>query len=172
MRVHGWPRAGLLPVLVAILAAASGAAAAGCGSPDASPATADHGRVVGYLRIPYQLTTEADTGAPRTVSVLVHPGERFAIKVATSDGPFVWRPVGPAPDGRVVRTIGNVNDGHCAAAAVGCRVPYFHVMRAKAAGHTSVTWLYRQLSCYALRKKMTQSTRSCVASITFDITVR
>lgn len=157
----------------AALAALAGAAivgAAGCGS--AGLPAAAHGKVVAFLPIPYRVTSEADPGAARVIKVLVRPGQRFAVKVATSDGPFVWRQVGPPPDRRVVRTIGNVNDGQCPQGVVGCRVPYFHVLRAMAAGRTAMTWLYRELSCSPVRKKTTQPTRSCVATVTFDITVR
>ncbi|MGI9005898.1 MAG: hypothetical protein ACR2FU_06835 [Streptosporangiaceae bacterium] len=162
----------------AVLAAAllTAGATAGCG-PSGANRTGDHGvtglgTVVAYLPIPYRVSSEADTGSARTIRVAVRPGQRFAVKVATSDGPFVWRQVGPAPDGRLVRFVGDVNAGHCAKAAVGCRVPYFHVLRARAAGATTMTWLYRELACSPVRKKMTQSTRSCVAAVTFDITVR
>ena len=173
MRLNRWTRGVLLPAMIAALAAgAAGCGSAGADHGAANHGAANHGKVVAYLRIPYQVTAGADTGAARIVHVLVRPGERFAVKVATSDGPFVWRRSGPVPDGRVVRTIGNVNDGHCAAHAVGCRVPYFHVLAARSAGTTSMTWLYRRLSCTTLRKLMTQSSRSCIATVTFAITVR
>ena len=170
MRPTGWGRLVLLPALIAALAGIS----AGCGT---HQGTRDHGivhlgKVVAYLPIPYQVSSEADTGAARTIKVLVRPGQRFAVKVATSDGPFLWRQVGPAPDGRIVGVVGDVNAGKCPQTAVGCRVPYFHVLRARAAGTTTMTWLYRELACSPVRKKMTQSTRSCVAAVTFDITVR
>jgi hypothetical protein len=165
-------RGAVLAALATVLVAG---ATAGCGTvpvPHASAAreVLRHGKVVAYLAIPYQVNSEADTGAARTVPVVVRPGHRFAVKVATSDGPFVWRQVGP-PDRRVVRVLGDFNLGHCAKKAVGCRVPYFHVLQAKSAGKTSMTWLYRELAC-SVRKKTTQGTRSCVASVTFDITVR
>ena len=173
MHLNGWTRGVLLLPLIATLAAGAAACGSvGSGHGAANHGAAAHGEVVAYLRIPYQVTPGADTGAVRVVHVRVRPGERFAVKVATSDGPFLWGQAGPKPDRRVVRTIGNVNDGHCPAHEVGCRVPYFHVLQARAAGTTSMTWLYRQLTCSSLRKRMAQPTRSCVATVTFQITVR
>ncbi len=108
----------------------------------------------------------------RTVKVMVRPGQRFSVKVATSDGPFWWRQVGPPPDGRVVSVVGDYNAGRCVKAAVGCRVPYFHILQARTAGSTTMTWMYREPSCLPVRKRMTEPGRSCIAAITFDITVR
>ncbi len=164
-------------VLAAVISVLVAGLAAGCGAPGPHRGAGNHGitevgKVVAYLPIPYQVSSEVDTGSAKTIKVLVRPGQRFAVKVATSDGPFLWRQVGPAPDGRVVQVVGDVNAGRCPKAAVGCRVPYFHVLRARAAGTTTMTWLYRELACTPARKKMTQSTRSCVAAVTFNITVR
>ncbi|HEX9064040.1 MAG TPA: hypothetical protein VF843_02970 [Streptosporangiaceae bacterium] len=169
MRRTGRARILYLTALIAAFAVA----AAGCGSRRTGPQpAAGHPKVVGYLPIPYRVSAGADIGAARVIHVVVRPGQRFAVKVATSDGPFAWRQIGRPPDRRVVRVLGDVNIGHCAAGAVGCRVPYFHVLAASRAGTTTMTWLYRELACSPQRKKMTQATRSCTATVTFDITVR
>jgi hypothetical protein len=167
-------RGGVLAALATVLAAG---AMAGCGSSGAhhgggTGGTGGHGKVVGYLAIPYQPGYVASTRSARTVNVTVRPGQRFSVKVATSDGPFLWRQVGPAPDSRVVRIVGDFNAGHCVKNAVGCRVPYFHILQARTAGSTSMTWLYRALACSPERKKMAQPDRSCIAAVIFDITVR
>jgi hypothetical protein len=167
--------AALATVLVAVAAAGCGTAGAhhgGTGNDAGNHWPGDHGKVVAYLPIPYQVSSDVDNGSAKTVNVTVRPGQRFSVKVATSDGPVLWRQVGPAPDGRVVSFVGDFNAGHCAKAAVGCRVPYFHILRARASGTTTMTWLYRDLACGLVRKKMTEPGRSCVAAVAFDITVR
>ena len=169
-------------LLAALATVAAAVATAGCGTVGAHHGGADHGgadhgggghgKVVAYLPIPYQVSHIVDTRSARTIKVTVRPGQRFSVKVATSDSPFLWRQVGPAPDGRVVKFVGDFNSGHCVKAAVGCRVPYFHVLQAKKAGSTMMAWVYRALACSPERKRMAQPDRSCVAAVIFDITVR
>lgn len=167
-------RRAVVALLAGVLVAG---AAAGCGYPGARHGSAGHGgenpgKVVASLSIPYQTGSGVDAGSARTVNVQLRVGQRFSIKVATSDGPFGWRQAGPAPATRIVQVVGDFNEGHCPKLAVGCRVPYFHIMRAAAVGATTMTWLYRDLACSPARKRMVQTTQSCFAAITFDITVR
>jgi hypothetical protein len=145
------------------------AALAGCGGP---PAAHGHGRVVARLAIPFR--PAAASGTAEVIRVAVRPGQRFSVKVDTSDGPYFWRQTGTGPDARIVRLAGNVNDGSCPASQVGCRVPYFHTLLARAAGTTTMSWRYHDLHCDAVRKRMTQATRACpaITTVTFVITVR
>jgi hypothetical protein len=143
-------------------------AAAACAGPAAAR---DHGRVVAHLAIPYR--PAAVTGKTEVIRVAVRSGQRFSIRIDTSDGPFYWNQTG-RPDSRVVRLAGDFNEGSCASGMVGCRVPYFHTLVARARGTATMSWRYHDLRCQALRKRMTQATRSCpsVTVVTFDITVR
>src|ERR1022692_746413 len=144
-------------------------AAAACAGPAAAR---DHGRVVAHLTIPFR--PAAVTGKTEVIRVAVRSGQRFSVKVDTSDGPFYWNQTGRRPDARVVRLAGDFNEGSCASGMVGCRVPYFHTLLARARGTTTMSWQYHDLRCQAVRKRMTQATRSCpsVTVVTFDITVR
>jgi hypothetical protein len=152
----------------ALVAFVSLIAAAAC----AGPASAqDHGRVVAHLTIPFR--PGAVTGTTEVIRVAVNRGQRFSVKVETSDGPFFWNQTG-RPDPRVVGLAGDFNQGSCAAGLAGCRVPFFHTLLARARGTTTMSWRYHDLHCQAVRKRMTQATRSCpsVTIVTFDITVR
>ncbi|HUZ52621.1 MAG TPA: hypothetical protein VMU94_08825 [Streptosporangiaceae bacterium] len=144
-------------------------AAAACAGPAAAR---DHGHVVAHLTIPFR--PAAVTGKTEVIKVAVSSGQRFSVKVDTSDGPFFWNQTGSRPDPRVVRLAGDVNDGGCASGMVGCRVPYFHTLLARARGTTTMSWKYHDLRCQAVRKRMTQATRECpsVTVVTFYITVR
>ena len=154
---------------IALAAVLSLIAAAACGTRVVAP---DHGRVVAYLTIPFR--PAATTGTAEVVRVAVSSGQRFSVKVDTSDGPFYWNQTGSRPDPRVVRLAGNFDEGSCAAGMTGCRVPYFHTLLARSRGTTTMSWKYHDLHCQAVRKRMTQATRSCpsVTVVTFDITVR
>ena len=156
----------LRTALVALLSLVAAAACAG-------PAAAlDHGRVVAQLTIPFR--PAAVTGTTEVIRVAVNRGQRFSVKVDTSDGPFSWNQAGRWPDPRVVRLAGDFSQGSCASGMAGCRVPYFHTMLARARGMTTMSWRYHDLRCQAERKRMTQATRSCpsVTVVTLDITVR
>src|SRR5579863_6615061 len=102
-----WTRGTVLAALPAFVAAG---VMAGCGAAGAHHGAANHGganhgganhggtgghgKVVAFVPIPYRISSEVDTGVARTVKVMVRPGQRFSVKVATSDGPFWWRQVG------------------------------------------------------------------------------
>ena len=152
----------------ALAALLSLVAAAACAGPAAAR---DHGRVVATLAIPFR--PAAMTGTTEVIRVAVRSGQRFAVKVDTSDGPFFWSQTG-RPDPRVIRLAGNFDDGSCASGMAGCRVPYFHTLLARARGTATMSWKYHDLRCQSVRKRMTQATRSCpsVTVVTFDITVR
>lgn len=156
----------LRTALVAVVSLIAAAACAG------QAAAQDHGRVVGHLTIPFR--PAAVTGTTEVIRVAVNRGQRFSVKVETSDGPFFWNQTGDRPDPRVVRLAGDFNQGSCGSGMVGCRVPYFHTLLARARGTTTMSWRYHDLRCQAERKRMTQATRSCpsVTIVTFDITVR
>ncbi len=157
-----------------LAAAALGAclfSAAACGSPRAPVASRDHGRVVAELPIAF---------APRPVfleseiiRVTVNIGQRFSIKVGTSDGPVYWDQVG-TPDPRLVKVMGDFNDGHCAPNLVGCRVPYFHTLLARAAGTTTMTWRYHNLGCQVHQLEPSGNVPPCLRlrTVIFDITIR
>jgi hypothetical protein len=164
-------------VLAALATVFAAGATAGCGTAAAHHGGADHGdgghgQVVASLPIPYHVSHIVSTRSARTIKVTVRPGQRFSVKVATSDGPFMWRQVGPPPDGRVVKFVGDFTSGHCVKAAVGCRMPYFHVLQARKTGSTTMVWLYRALACSPERKRIAQPDFSCIAVVIFDITVR
>ncbi len=154
---------------VALVAFLSLLAAAACAGPAAAQ---DHGRVVAHLTIPFRPASV--TGQTEVIKVAVRSGQRFSVKIETSDGPFFWSQAGRWPDPRVVRLAGDFNDGSCASGMAGCRVPYFHTLLARARGTTTMSWKYHDLRCRSVRKRMTQATRSCpsVTVVTFDITVR
>ena len=154
-------------VLAATLAA--GLLVAACAGPR-TPAH-DHGSVAGHLSIPF--VPAATAGKAEVVPVTVRVGERFSIKVDTSDGPFWWTQTGAPPDPRLVRLAGNFNDGSCSPGLVGCRVPYFHTLVARARGTTAMSWRYHAPGCAAAASASPPS-RSCpaVTVVTFTITVR
>jgi hypothetical protein len=144
--------------------------ATACGN-GGSPAH-DHGKVVARLPIPFTSRVAAETADVIKVTVAV--GQRFSVKVATSDGPFYWSQAGAAPDPRLVKVAGDFNDGQCAANLVGCRVPFFHTLLARGKGTTTMSWLYHNLACAAGRKASGRTGHSCVrtAAVRFEITVR
>jgi hypothetical protein len=80
------------------------------------------------------------------VPVTVHPGERFSVLVQTSDGPYAWNQTG-RPDPGLIRLAGDFDRGTCPAMQVGCRVPYYHTLIARAPGVTVMTWNYRDFGC-------------------------
>ncbi len=131
----------------------------------------DHGSVAGHLRIPF--VPAATAGKTEVVPITVRVGERFSVKVDTSDGPFWWTRTGAPPDPRLVRLAGNFNDGSCSPGLVGCRVPYFHTLVARARGTTAMSWRYHAPGC-AAAASASPSGRSCpaVTVVTFTITVR
>jgi hypothetical protein len=141
-----------------------------CGSP-AGPAH-DHGRVAGHLTIPF--VPAATTGKAEIIPISVTVGERFSIKVDTSDGPYWWTQSGTAPDPRLVRLAGNFNDGSCSPGLVGCRVPFFHTLFARARGTTAMSWRYHSPGCAATTGTATPPGRACppVTLVTFTITIR
>jgi hypothetical protein len=173
----------MVPMIVRILAAAALSAclfsAAACGttsapaaSRSAPAATHDHGRVVADLPIafaprPVFLETEI-------IRVTVNVGQRFSIKVGTSDGPVYWDQVGSPPDPRLVKVLGNFNDGHCPPDLVGCRVPYFHTLLALAAGTTTMTWRYHNLACQVHQMSASKVVARCarLRTVIFDIVIR
>jgi hypothetical protein len=133
-----------------------------CGGSAAHGADRDHGVVVAELPIPL-----ASSPGP-VVHVAVKVGQRFSVKVDTSDGPYEWSQVGPSPDRQLVKPTGDFNDGHCQAEAVGCRVPYFHTLQAKARGTTKMTWHLLGFSC----QNNADSDPDCTHNtVKFEITV-
>ena len=145
--------------------------AAGCGRP-AAPASPEHGRVVADLPIsfpplPVYLMTE-------TIQVNVGAGQRFSIKVGTSDGPVYWSQFGSPPDPRLIKVVGDFNDGRCPADQVGCRVPYFHTLLARGRGSTTMAWRYHNLSCTARPRSSSKAVVWCprLRTVIFDIMVR
>jgi hypothetical protein len=179
----GRPRGGRRAQAAALAAAGAlvwSLAGSACGSTPA-PATPGqaHGQVVAHLSIPFRPAGTAL--GTEVLKVTVPAGRRFAVKVDTSDGPFFWSITGSPPDTRVVRFVGNFNQGSCPADQVGCRVPYFHTMLARGPGTTTMTWRYHDLPCQATPPPNSQasgasgqSARSCprVSVVVFDITVR
>ncbi len=125
-------RAAATPLLLLTLAA--------CANP---PVQADHGRVVAHLPIPF-----TPAGQPEVIRVTISPGQRFSIKIDTSDGPYAWLQVS-GPDPRLIGFAGDFNDGSCPSGMVGCRVPYFHTMITEHRGATTATWRYRDYACPA-----------------------
>jgi hypothetical protein len=127
-------------IIVATMAAICALSVTGCGG-SAHSASRDHGRVVAELPIPL------DSSLNPVVHIAVTLGQRFSVKVDTSDGPYEWSEIGRSPDRQLVKLAGDFNDGHCDPEAVGCRVPYFHTLQAKARGTTTMTWHFRDFSC-------------------------
>jgi len=123
-------------------AAALALLTAGCSG--ARAASHDHGTVVGQLDIPF--VPAHVRGRAEVVPVTVHPGERFSVLVQTSDGPYAWNQTG-RPDPGLVRPAGDFSRGTCPSMQVGCRVPYYHTLVAKAPGVTVMTWNYRDFGC-------------------------
>jgi len=126
---------------------AAGAAAlalltAGCSG--ARAASHDHGTVIGSLDIPF--VPAHVRGRAEVVQVTVHAGERFSVLVQTSDGPYAWNQTG-RPDPGLVRLAGDFDRGTCPSMQVGCRVPYYHTLVARASGVTVMTWNYRDFGC-------------------------
>jgi hypothetical protein len=115
---------------------------AGCSG--ARAASHDHGTVIGHLDIPF--VPAHVRGRAEVVPVTVHPGERFSVLVQTSDGPYAWNQTG-RPDPGLVRLAGDFDRGTCPAMQVGCRVPYYHTLIARAPGVTVMTWNYRDFGC-------------------------
>jgi hypothetical protein len=136
-----------------------GTAACSGSSPHVSK---DHGEVVAELPIPL-----ASPATP-VIKVDVSVGQRFSVKVDTSDGPFEWSEVGPAPDRHLVKLAGNFDDGHCDPKVVGCRVPYFHTLQAKARGTTTMTWHFQDFGCQDNLASHPDCTHN---TIEFEITV-
>jgi hypothetical protein len=125
-------------------------------------ASHDHGLVVAELPIPL-----ASPATP-VVKVAVTVGQRFSVKVDTSDGPYAWGQIGQLPDRQLVRVAGNFDDGHCDQKAVGCRVPYFHTLQAKAPGTTTMTWQFHDFNCQDDLGSNPDCTNN---TVTFEITV-
>jgi hypothetical protein len=166
------PRSNSLRGAIALtIAAACVLMAAACGGP-AAPRPASHGLLVAHLAIPFLAAGPA--GRVVVVRVTVQVGQRFSIKVDTSDGPYYWAQSGAKPDRRIIRTAGDINDGNCAPDLVGCRVPYFHALVARAAGATTITWQYHALRCQNAPGASTPRPGSCpaVTMVRFDIRVR
>jgi hypothetical protein len=134
----------------------------------ANPPLDDHGQVVAHLSIPFQ----SAAGKVDIIAVSVAAGRRFSIKVDTSDGPSWWSQAAP-PDPRLIRLVGNYDDGSCPQDLTGCRVPYFHTLFARATGTTTMTWKYYDESCRA-ETGSTPPPSPCprVAVVRFDITIR
>src|SRR5262249_39702607 len=135
-------RLSLLAVAAATAGLALAAAACSAAAPPARPG--DHGPGVALLPLPSRLTARA--GGRELITVTVSAGQRFSIKIDTSDGPFWWSQSGP-PDPRIVRLAGDFNQGSCAPGLVGCRVPYFHTLLARGTGSTTMTWTYHHPPC-------------------------
>lgn len=144
--------------------------AAACAGPGGQRAP-DHGLVLAHLTIPFRPATAS--GKADLIQLTVKPGQRFSIKIDTSDGPYDWSQV-TAPDPRIARLAGNFDDGSCAPGLVGCRVPYFHTLIARTRGTTMMSWKYHDLRCEAAQAAASPPSRSCptVTLVTFDITVR
>ena len=134
----------------------------------ASPPPDDHGQVVARLPIPFQSAArKADI-----IAISVAAGRRFSIKVDTSDGPYWWSQATP-PDPRLIRLVGNYDDGSCPPDLTGCRVPYFHTLLARATGTTVMTWTYYDESCRGETGSTPPASPSpVVAVVRFDITIR
>jgi hypothetical protein len=176
-----WRSRRLVNAAALTAAAVSGLlAVAACGGP-ATPSH-DHGRVVAHLAIPFQ--PPVATGNPDIIRVTVTVGQRFSIKVDTSDGPFDWSQL-TRPDPRIAWLAGNFGDGSCAAGLVGCRVPYFHTLIARGRGTTAMSWKYHDLRCEAAQATASPGPSASpgasarpgigpcpsVTRVTFDITV-
>jgi hypothetical protein len=154
-------------VLAALCALACSLAGAGC----SATTPPDHGAVIGHLAIPFN-PPDAN-GSADVIAVTVGVGKRFSVKVDTSDGPFFWSQQGPAADPRVMKFVGDFNQGSCPQAEVGCRVPYFHTLLARGRGTATMTWKYHNLGCPSAPAS-SQTAGKCrrVIIVTFDVTVR
>jgi hypothetical protein len=141
-----------------------------CASPGAPP-THDHGFVAAHLTIPFRPVAAAV--AADIIPITVSAGQRFSIKVETSDGPYFWSQEG-TPDPRLIRLVGDFNEGNCAPAQVGCRVPYFRTLVARARGATTMSWKYHDLSCAPAPRTASPPSGACtrVTTVTLDITIR
>lgn len=152
-------------ICLAAAAAVVALTAAACGG----RAAPDHGRVVAQLGIPFRPT---GANGAQVVSVTVSHGQRFSIKVGTSDGPYWWTQ-STRPDARFVAFAGNYDEGSCPTGLVGCRVPYFHTLVASGRGSTTMSWTYHDPNCQATPSTGTQG-RACppVPTVTIRITIR
>lgn len=137
-------RGGYRGGIAGLVAGAAALALLTAGCSGARTASHDHGTVVGHLDIPF--VPAHVRGLAEVVRVTVHPGERFSVLVQTSDGPFAWSQTG-RPDPGLVRLAGDFDRGTCPAGMVGCRVPYYHTLIARASGVTAMTWKYRDFGC-------------------------
>jgi hypothetical protein len=157
----------VLSALCALAWSLAGAACSGTAAPDHS-----HGAVIGQLAIPFN-PPDAD-GSADVITVTVAAGQRFSVKVDTSDGPFYWSQQGPAPDPQVMKFVGDFNQGSCPANVVGCRVPFFHTLLARGHGMATMTWKYHALDCPSKPPASSQAAGNCpkVTIVTFDVTVR
>lgn len=146
-------------------------AATGCGG-STDPASHDHGRIVAQLPILFA-ARPAFFAEHGTIHVAVAVGQRFSIKVDTSDGPYFWNEAGRPPNSRLVKLVGDFNDGHCAADLLGCRVPYFHTLLAQDSGTTTMTWRYHNVSCPSGQGRPSKATARCtrIGTVVFDITI-
>jgi hypothetical protein len=161
MKFRKWLAAGVVGVSLV--------AATACGG-SSDPASHDHGRVVAHL--PIQSPPHPTVGEHGIIHVTVAAGQRFSIKVDTSDGPYTWDEVGNPP-GRLVKFVGDFNDGHCGADSYGCRVPYFHTLLARSSGATTMTWRFRNVGCPPGRHAR-YGGASCtrIETVVFDLTIR
>jgi hypothetical protein len=166
-RLPRLPRNALAVALTALCAVAWSVAGAACSSTVPS-----HGKVAAQLTIPF--APAGIKNGTEVIPVTVGVGKRFSVKVDTSDGPFFWSQQGAAPDRRVVKLVGDFNQGSCPSADVGCRVPYFHTLLAVARGTAVMTWRYHALACGPAVPSTGQSSSACprVTMVRFDITVR
>jgi hypothetical protein len=163
MKFRKWLAAGVV--------GASLVAATACGG-SADPASHDHGRVVAHL--PIQPPPHRVVGEHGIIHLTVPVGQRFSVKVDTSDGPFFWDEAGSPPDPRLARFVGDFNDGYCGADQYGCRVPYFHTLLARSRGTTTMTWRFHNVSCPPGRDRASKATARCtrIETVVFDITIR
>jgi hypothetical protein len=116
--------------------------------------------VVAHLAIPFRPAVAA--GKADVIPIAVTAGQRFSIKVDTSDGPYAWSQAGTAPDPRTVTLAGNFNAGSCAPDLVGCRVPYFHTLITRGRGTTTMSWKYHDYRCAHAPKAAAAGSRSCI----------
>ncbi len=164
------PRAALSALIGSLLIGSLLILTAGCGGQSAPPVH-DHGAVV--ARLPIQFAPSGPSRGIQTIRVLVLKGQRFSIKIGTSDGPVFWSQVSPA-DPHLIKVVGDFNDGHCAPGLVGCRVPFFHTLMARGRGTTSMRWRYHGLTCEVGAVQPGSARPKCahVATVAIDITVR
>jgi hypothetical protein len=160
-----WPTAALgVPATLCLVTVAA------CGGASTPRPAVRHGDVVAHLSIPY--APRPGTGKTQVIPVTVTVGERFSIKVDTSDGPYDWSQTGTGPDPSLVRLVGNFNDGSCAPELVGCRVPYFHTLVARGKGTTMMSWAFHAFRC-SVQPKAAGMRAYCAALpvVTFDIRI-